>query len=217
MPEWQGFYPTLQAARLTGVPADRLWYWDRKRILRRAVEIAGESDTDAVNLGYSYNQLAIIRMLRDLRERGFRFRNAITAINHLLVRLGPPDSRWADALVGVDGRDLFVVRPDEWGATDASRGGQRVLLGSIVDELQDLEPGTSFIVPPAFRKDVQINPEVMSGEPVIWGTRIPTASVPLMLSEYRSMDKVSRLLRRVPREKLIRADEYERFLTDRAA
>ena len=170
--------------------------------------------------GYSYADLTLIRVLKALRDKHLSFISAGNALRHLYSRLGPPSKGWANERVYVVDGHIYADRPDEWAVTDATGLGQKVaevMFGDLFEELRDLEEGASLIVPTEFRNSVQIDPAIMGGEPVIRGTRLPTAAVATMLAKYKSLDKLAQLYRPIPRDKLERAIEYEEFLDKRIA
>ena len=212
MAHWQGFYSASQVARLAGVPPATLYDWRRRGIVRPSLQLK-EGDT-VEEEGYSYADLTLIRILRALRERSLDFKEAGIALRHLYGRLGPPGQGWANERVYVLGSKIYVDRPDEWEVTDATRFGQKLspLFGDLFEELRDLEDGASIVVPLQFRRDIQIDPDVMGGEPVIKGTRLTTSVVAIMLGKYKSIEKLVQLYKPIAREKLEQAVNYERFL-----
>jgi uncharacterized protein (DUF433 family)/DNA-binding transcriptional MerR regulator len=215
--EWQGFYTTGQASRLTRVPEDTLRLW-RKFGVKPAVELIGESGAYA--RGYSYQQLAFIRVLRDLREHGISLLSAVAAVKHLADRFGDPSSEWATAKVGVAGGHLWVYGYDGWGTTDASLSGQTIqtqLLEDLLPEFHDLAPGDSVVVPSAFRKHIAIDPKIMGGEPVLRGYGVPTSTLITMFERYgRSLDKLIKVYRPIPRESIENGILYQRSLSQAA-
>ena len=168
--------------------------------------------------GYSYADLTLVRILKALRDKKLNFEGVGNALRHLYERLGPPSKGWAKEHVYVDGGHIFVDRPDNWEVTaDAGQKVAELMFGDLFDELRDLEEGTSLVVPSQFRNSVQIDPLIMGGEPVIRGTRLPTATVATMLERYKSLGKLAQLYKPIPREKLEKAVEYERYLDERIA
>jgi uncharacterized protein (DUF433 family) len=168
--------------------------------------------------GYSYADLTLIRIFKALRDKQLDFDSVGNVLRHLYDRLGPPSKGWANEHVYVIAGHIYVDRPDPWEVTaDAGQKVAEVMFGDLFDELRDLEEGTSLIVPTRFRNDIQIDPRVMGGEPVIRDTRLPTATVATMLGRYKSIDKLATLYKPIPRERLVQAIEYERYLDERSA
>ena len=156
-------------------------------------------------------------MIRALREQRTDFKSASVALHHLYDRLGPPSSGWADARVYFHGNRIYAEQQDEWDVTAATQGGQKVetqVFGNLFEELRlrDLEEGASVIVPPEFRKYVEIDPDVMSGEPVVRGTRIPTAVLAALKRTGKSVAQLAKMYGSVSTRTIQRALAYEQYL-----
>jgi uncharacterized protein (DUF433 family) len=218
MTDWQGLYSTAQVSRLARIPISTLYEWRRRGIMRPSLQlIQGGLVADE---GYSYADLTLARIIKALRDRHLDFDSASRALHHMYERLGPPDRGWANERVYVVGNRIYVDRPDQWEVTDATQLGQRVmemLFGDLFDELRELDEEASIIVPPQFRKYVQVKPEIMGGEPVIRDTRVPTATIVALFSEYGTVERLTTLYRRISQEKIEKAIEYERYLDRQVA
>ncbi len=215
--EWQGLYSTAQVSRLARIPVSTLYEWRRRGIIRPSLELV-ESGLVA-DEGYSYSDLTLVRIIKALRDKHLDFDSAAKAILHLYERLGPPDRGWANERVYVVGNRIYIDRPDEWEVTDATELGQKVmemLFGDLFEELREGDEEASIIVPPQFRKYVQVKPEVMGGEPVIRDTRIPTSTIVALLAKY-DIQRLKQLYRCIPPEKIEKAIEYERYLDRQVA
>jgi uncharacterized protein (DUF433 family)/DNA-binding transcriptional MerR regulator len=210
--DWQGFYSTAQVSRLARIPISTIYEWRRRGIIRPSLElIEGGLIADE---GYSYSDLTLVRIIKALRDKHLDFDSAAVALRHLYERLGPPDRGWANEKVYVIGNRIYVDRPDEWEITDATEMGQRVMeicFGDLFEELREGDEEASIIVPPQFRKYVQVRPDIMGGEPVIRDTRIPTATVVALLANH-DINELKKLYRRIPLEKIEKAIEYEQYL-----
>lgn len=210
--KWQGLYSTAQVSRLARIPVSTLYEWRRRSIIRPSLElIEGGSVADE---GYSYSDLTLVRIIKALRDKHLDFDSAATALRHMYERLGPPDSGWVNERVYVLGNRIYVDRPDPYAVTDATQLGQKVmetLFGNLFEELREMDKEASIIVPPQFRKYVQVKPEVMGGEPVIRDTRIPTATIVALLANH-DIAELKKLYRRIPPEKIDKAIEYEQYL-----
>jgi uncharacterized protein (DUF433 family) len=77
--------------------------------------------------------------------------------------------------------------------------------------LREIDEDASIIVPPQFRKYVQVKPKIMGGEPVIRDTRIPTATIVALLANH-DISELKKLYKRIPPEKIEKAIEYEKYL-----
>lgn len=211
--EWQGFYSTAQVSRLARIPISTLYEWRRRGIMRPSLQLI-EGGLVAAE-GYSYADLTLARIIKALRDKHLDFDLAAKALRHMYERLGPPARGWANEKVYLVGNRIYVDRPDPWAVTDATELGQKVmgvLFGDLFDELREADEEASIIVPPQFRKYVQVKPEIMGGEPVIRDTRIPTATLVVLLAEYETVERLTMLYRRIPQEKIEKGIEYERYL-----
>ena len=215
---WSGFYTAAEVARLAQVPARTLREWQQREIIKPSIHLEDE-DGKEVN-GYSYADLTIIRMLRLLREDRIDFTSAGAALDHLYQRLGPPSAGWADAHVYFIGAHIYAWQPDEWQVTEATRHGQRVetrVFGDLFDDIRELEKGSSIVVPEQFRPFVQINPNLMGGEPVVRGSRVPTGLLCGLHRAGRSIIQLAREYGHLSRKAIEKAVEYETFLDMAAA
>lgn len=213
MTETQTLYSTSQVSRLARIPISTLYEWKKRGILRPSLYL--QEGQQVAYEGYSYADLTLARIIKALRDRHLDFDAASSALYHMYQRLGPPNRGWANEKVYVISNRIYVDRPDQWNVTDATQLGQKVMetcFGDLFDELREMDEEASIIVPPQFRKYIQVNPNVMGGEPVIRDTRIPTATIVALFAEYGSVQKLAKLYRRIPEIKIEKAIEYERYL-----
>jgi uncharacterized protein (DUF433 family) len=215
--ESQGYYSTPQVSRLARIPVTTLYEWRRRGIIRPSLEFTASGLV--ADEGYSYSDLTLIRIIKALRDKHLDFDSSANALRHLYQRLGPPDRGWANEKVYIVGNHIYVDRPDEWQVTDATELGQKVmeiLFGDLFDELREADAEASIIVPPQFRKYVQVRPEVMGGEPVVRDTRIPTATLITLLIKH-DVAELKKIYKHIPPEKIEKAIEYEQYLDRQVA
>lgn len=210
--ESQGCYSTSQVSRLARIPISTIYEWRRRGIIRPSLEFvqAGLLADEC----YTYSDLTLIRIIKALRDKHLDFDSAANALKHLYERLGPPDRGWANEKVFVIGNHIYVDRPDPWQTTDATQLGQKVMelcFGDLFEELREGDKEASIIVPPQFRKYVQVKPDVMGGEPVVRDTRIPTGTLFALLANH-DINELKRIYRRIPPDKIEKAIEYEQYL-----
>jgi uncharacterized protein (DUF433 family) len=210
--ESKGFYTSTQVSRLARIPISTLYEWRRRGIIRPSLEyVEGGLVGDE---GYTYSDLTLVRILKALRDKRLNFDDAAKAIRHMYARLGPPDRGWANEKVYIVGSHIYIDRTDEWKITDATALGQKVIetfFGDLFDELREGDAEASIIVPPQFRKYVLIKPEIMGGEPVVRGTRVPTATLVSLLANH-DIKELKKLYKHIPPETIDKAIEYERYL-----
>ena len=176
-------------------------------------------DGGVVDYGYSYADLTIIKIMRLLRDDRLDLTSVGIALKHLFERLGPPSKGWADAHVYIVGKKIYAELPDEWETTTATQFGQRVetrMFGDLFSILRDQEEEGAILIPKDYLRYVEINPNVMGGEPVIRGTRVPTSMLAMLRQKGKTLGDIADLYHPIPRETIAKALDYENFL-DRAA
>ena len=219
MAEWQGFYSTSQVSRLARVPRRTLYEWREREIIAPSVTALNERG-DVVDLGYSYADLTIIKIMRALREDRLDLKSVHIALRHLFERLGPPSHGWAGAHVYLVGNKVYAEKPDEWDVTAATQFGQKAerrLFGEMFEELRELEEPGAILIPRPFRPFVQISPAIMGGEPVVRNTRVPTFILSTLRKNGKSLAELARLYRPISKGIIAKAIEYEQFLDSAVA
>ena len=213
--EWQGFYSTAQVSRLARVPVSTLYAWKAKGILVPSVVL--QSHGLEANFGYTYANLTVVRLMRAIRDKKLQLRSVSIALHHLFERFGPPSKGWADARVFIVGRHVFAEKrePDVWGTTTAEQYGQRVetrLFGDLFDELRDLEEGGSILIPKDYASAVEIDPNIMNGEPVVKNTRIATSVLFVKYVKGKTIDELVGLFK-LAQDVVSKVIQYEQFLS----
>ena len=215
MTTWQGFYSTSQVSRLARVPRSTLYTWRAKNILQPSVQIL--SGDQAVDEGYSYADLTIIKLMRALRADKLDLRSVGVALRHLFDRLGPPHQGWHAAHVYIVGNKVFAELPDEWETTAATQFGQKVetrVFGELFPVLREQEEKGSILVPAEFSQYVEINPGIMGGQPVVKDTRVPTAVLATLADKGRSLSELANLYAPIEPQAIKAAIDYERSLAE---
>ena len=213
MSEWQGFYSTAQVSRLARIPLSTLYEWKRREIISPDVEILNEHG-QAVDYGYSYADLTIIKIMKAVSEKRLDLKSAHGTLRHLFQRLGPPDE-WEEAYVYIVGNKGLAEQPDEWDVTAATQMGQRAerrMFGNMFEELRGLEEPGAILIPPDFRPFVQIDPAIMGGDPVVRDTRVPTSILAALKRKGKSIAELARLYRPIAEGVIEQAIKYESFL-----
>ena len=208
MVEWQGFYSTAQVSRLASIPRPTLYDWKARGIIAPSVQVVDAGLV--VDEGYSYADLAIVKLMRSIRIRQLNLRSVAQALRHLYDRFGPPDGRgWENAHVYIIGRNVFATRPDEWDTTEAVRGGQRVIT-QILGQL--FEEEAFILIPREFDAYVEINPNVQNGQPVVRKTRVLTSTINSIFQQGVSLRELAGLYDPIPKQTIQKAIDYERAL-----
>ena len=220
-PEDSSFYDAVEACRLTRVPVSTLRYWVGVGIIapsRRLMDAQNRVYRD----GYSLADLGYMRLLHHLRDQGVPTENAVRFLTAMLEKIGPPGPSWAEVRVWVDGKHVYLSEPDEWETLEAQTpAGRRAALQRVADTflgrtfMQLKGSADSILVPPELLEHVEINAQVIDGEPVIRGTRIPTRTIG-RLAELYSTAEIRERYPFLTRRQLESALEYEKYL-ERAA
>ena len=213
------FYDMRQAARLASVPPSTLGYWIHHGVARPSRRVVGP-DKQVVAEGFSFSDLGYLRLLRHLRGHGIPMEDAVGLLVHLMDRLGPPSPKWRDARVFIDGKRVYVNQPDDWETTQAQRrgGGQRLFetfVGEAFTQLKDR--ADSVLVPNEYLEDVEIDPNIADGMPVIRDTRVETAVVRARARGMSPHEIVKRHYPFVTPQQVDSAIRYEEYLDTRAA
>jgi uncharacterized protein (DUF433 family) len=207
---WQGFYSASQVSRLASVPRRTLYAWKKRGIIAPSVRIIDAEGRE--DEGYSYADLAIIKLLRALRVRQLNLRSVVTALRHLYDRFGPPTiTSWDKAHVYVVNKDVYAQKPDDWDTTLATRGGQKAEM-RVLGEL--FEEEAALLVPRSFTEYVEINLEVMEGQPVVRDTRVPTFMLAMMFEQGTSIDELAQFYSPIPARAIERAIAFEKTLDE---
>ena len=206
--EWQGFYSTRQVSHLARVPLRTLYDWKARGVIAPSVRVIDANG--GTEEGYSYADLAIIKLLRALRVKQLNLRSIVVALRHLYDRFGAPDApSWVNAHVYILGKNVFAQKPDDWDTTLATKYGQKAEM-RVLGEL--FEEEAALLVPKAFSEYVEINLDVMEGQPVIRNTRIPTFIIAMMSEQGTQIDELTELYAPVPVRAIEGALAFEKNL-----
>ncbi len=210
-PRSEGFYSVGLASRLTRIPRRTLDDWHLNGIVQRDLSIT-DSDGRFVQ-GYSYYRVTLLKIVRAVRDGHYDLATAAQALDYLYGRFGTPE-KWPDKRVHVWANKIFADGSDEWGVTEVILQGQSVetrLMGDLFEELR-AEDGASILVPTQFRPYVSIHPDVMGGQPVVRGTRVPTATLAALINQQHTLPEIARMYPFMVEESVAMAVEYEQFL-----
>ncbi len=172
-----GFYPRATAARLARVPLHILRRWDKDGIVPATVCWTTGQDADV--LGYNFESLIYLRLIRMLREmeRPFPLRKIVETVKYLMTQCGPPGPKWVEARIMSDRHNLWVQYPV---LAAANRGGQTLMHRAFLFDQQFAlfaERADALLIPREFLRWVEIRPAVRNGMPVVKGTGIETAVI----------------------------------------
>jgi uncharacterized protein (DUF433 family)/DNA-binding transcriptional MerR regulator len=177
-----GFYTSRDAARLARVPRHRVDDWRREGIVVPTVKVRGDNGEE--ELGYTFEAIVYLRLLRRLRETDIPLLKAVEALKSLRERFGPPSRKWGDVRLFLYGGKVMVHKADEWELTTASsrspvlrqqKAIPTMLFGEDFERMR--ERVDALLLPPKFLPYIEIDPEARSGQPIVRGTTITTSLV----------------------------------------
>lgn len=215
-PDAAGFYTPAEAARLARVPGHRLAAWRREGIVFPTIHTIDIDGRESV--GYSFESLVYLRLLRMLRGESVPLFKAVQTVKHLRDRLGPPSAQWDQARIFAQGGDVFVEFKDDWDVTSATRGGQRaaeMLFGEEFARFRDR--ADALLVPWRFQPTVEIDPEIRSGHPVVRGTTLRTSVLYALRQRRQSPRNIQTAYPHLTLSQIRGALAFEGFLDAEAA
>jgi len=151
-------------------------------------------------------------VLHALKLRKLNLRSAVIAFRHLYFRFGIPSGEgWSNAHVYIVNKEVFAQKPDNWDTTLATKGGQRGEM-RVLGELAEEEG--AFLVPKRFSEYIEINPEVMNGEPVVKDTRVPISILATLSAEGVSVDELAKMYNPISVTSIQNAIEFEKNIEE---
>lgn len=126
---------------------------------------------------YAFSDLISLFVVRELRRLGVRMNKIRQAEQHMRQTTGL-ERPFMHREVMTDGRDIWIVgdEPQQLEAASGPRGQQasRIALAAYLESVQYTDSIASTWIP---AEHVLVDPNVQFGEPVVQGTRVPTAAV----------------------------------------
>ncbi len=212
-----GFYTPSEAARICRVPQWTMNSWRRQGVIVPSVRWVDEEHKP--HIGYTFETAVFLRLVRMLREKRVTLLDAVTAMQRLRQRFGPPSTDWAGISIFVYGvGDVYVHREqDEWGTTSLTRQHQRVAELLFGEEFQRLkERADALLVPNEFLDNVEIDPSIQNGLPIILGTAVLTSVVHKLRIRGYEYGEIQNMYPFISDARIAGAEAYESFL-DKAA
>jgi uncharacterized protein (DUF433 family) len=126
---------------------------------------------------YAFSDLISLFVVRELRRLGVRMGKIRQAEKHMRKTTGL-ERPFVHREVMTDGRDVWIVgdEPHQVEAASGPRGQQasRIALAAYLKSVQYTDNVAATWIP---ADHVLVSPHVQFGEPVVQGTRVPTAAV----------------------------------------
>jgi len=164
-----GLYTPDLACRLTNVPGSTLAAWRRSGLLTPSVH----SELPRAGQLYTYDELGVILLIRELRGRGVSMHRLRIAVRWLETQTASGE-RWTNRRLWTDGKDIYTFADAgievPLVASRAGQGGFAVFLPDVLDGLFN-GPLSNIR---EYREYVEISPDIQAGQPVVRGTRLTT-------------------------------------------
>jgi DNA-binding transcriptional MerR regulator len=160
--------------RLTGLSDRQLRYWDKTGFF--SPSLADENRRRPHSRIYSFRDLVGLRTIALLLERGISLQGLRRIGGWLADRHEAP---WSELRFYAVGKEVFVGDPDTGTIVATDPKGQTVMRYYLEEIAEEMAEATERL---QVRTDDQIgkivrNRFVMQNEPVLEGTRIPTAAI----------------------------------------
>jgi uncharacterized protein (DUF433 family) len=169
------FFSREEAARLTGLSTKRIGYWSLTEVLRPS---AGRAGVFGIPL-YTFRDLVGLKVLAKLRREASL---SLQSLRRIGEWLGENHSTpWASLRFYIVGKGVYFSGPDDDGLTALDPLGQTAH-PILVDLAEIADQARSEIVEfrkrkPEQRGRIVRDRRIQANQPVLDGTRIPTAAV----------------------------------------
>ena len=200
----QGLYSPKVAAKIAKIKYQNFQAWSKANLIHPIFQFPKGKRQENV---YTYLDLLLIRLVKRLRDKGFKTKTIKKALDTISIVSGNDPFAWTKATIIVDSDLIVALFPDkpEWNPVAASKGEQKMEVVFFPELMEELK---RELIPEKFRY-VEVNPEILGGTPVLKGTRIPTTIIHEMLEEnVNPQDAYPELTT----EQVENANEYEEFL-----
>lgn len=201
----KGLYSPRVAARVAQIRYQSFQAWAKANLLHPTFKIQWDKKTESI---YSYYDLLLIRLIRRLRDKGFRAKTIKHTLDTIAAMSGGGPHAWTRATICVAAGYIVAFLPEkpEWNPIAASKGPQKMEIVFFPELIEELK---KELVPDRFRY-VEIDPEVLGGTPVIKGTRIPTDFIQTI---HQQEGNPKEAYPELSDEQIKDAIAYEEFLT----
>lgn len=200
----KGLYTPRLAAKVARVRYQNFQAWAKANLLTPSLKINWGKKSENI---YTYYDLLLIRLIKRLRDRGFKTKTIKKALNVIRDLSGGDPYGWTKATIAIDADLIVVALPgkEEWNPIAASKGPQKMEIIFFPELIEDLR---RELVPDRF-KLIEVNPVILAGTPVIKGTRIPTH---LIYSLSKEGVNLKEAYPNLSEDEIKEANTYEEFL-----
>lgn len=177
----RGHYLAAEVGRLAGVSGTTIGQWARRGYIR-------SSQSDGPPRGYSYQDIAEAMVVHALLERGLAHAAIRAAVAFLRERHGynwplshtfllvPADYSTATDSQRTSDRGRAIAARMDGGIIDVTTGDTVLEESDLLEIAADLRRG-GWAARHSDLSHIEVNPDRLSGRPVIAGTRIPAEDV----------------------------------------
>lgn len=167
----RGHYLASEVGQLAGVSGNLVGQWARRQYIRA-------SQSEGVPKVYSYQDAAEAMVVHDLLERGVKYRGIRKAID-ALAEYGDWPLTHADLWTLAGGHGARVVAVEKGATYDVGdRGWQQVVNPEHLTKIRsELRRGGWAVRSIPGLKRIEVDPDRLSGRPVIAGRRIAAQDV----------------------------------------
>ncbi|GAA2308690.1 hypothetical protein GCM10010149_68510 [Nonomuraea roseoviolacea subsp. roseoviolacea] len=197
-------YGTVLAAALSGASVGQLRYW------RRQPPVFAPEYHMPHKVLYSYRDVVALRSIVYLRENDVTSLQSIRKSIKNLRALGKIEHLSTYKLVR-SGDTIVLV--DEDGAVDLLRQPGNAMLADLVDIFGEFDGRMGRVLP--FQRPVPgvvVDPEVLSGFPVVEGTRIGYDQVAGLMADDVPAEEISRFFPSVDAEAALAAQRFADYV-----
>lgn len=201
----QGVYSSRLAAKLAGVSLRQLRYWVQKALI-----VPGSYDAPSRGRDlFAYTDIVQARVIGHLREQLplQRITKAITWLRGEMQSEGD----WHTKTMVTDGKDVFVLLGPHEAETYSAvmqpgQGVIKIFLGDVAEELT--RAGEML----GLGDQLEANPAVLGGTPVIRNTRVPTSLIHRLIFEGMSRREIKEMYPGIDEGAIAAAEEFEQQL-----
>lgn len=200
----KGIYPPKIAAKVARIRYQNFQAWAKANLLHPTFQIQWDKKTESI---YSYYDLLLIRLIKRLRDKGFRTKVIKATLDTISTMSEGDPLAWTRSTIIVNANMIVVYLSDkpEWNPVAASRGPQKLEVIFFPELIVELG---KELIPDRFRY-IEINPTILGGAPVIKGTRIATSIVYNLSKETIDIKEAYPQLKQ---DQIEEAISYEEFL-----
>ena len=207
-----GFYTPAEASRIAQVPQWTVNSWRRGGIVIPSVEWIDE--LNKAHIGHTFETVVFLRLIRMLRNKSITLLESVKAVKLLRRRFGVPSTEWVNVKIWVAAKDVYVNDyRDGWDSTVLTKGHQKVAEFFFGEEFRLLKDrADALLIPEQFMQDVEIDPAIKNGLPIVLGTSVTTNLLHKLRQRQCNYKDIHDMYPFIPHNKIIGAEKYEIFL-----